>query len=139
MKPITAAQNRKVFALCKQLNMSGDDRRHLIKSVTNKGSLRDLTIDEAGAVIERLEAILDPKGFEKALSSGAAMTEKQRLKIIRIQIDLKMSSNYLQNFIDKQLKKPRALAALTAAEARIVITGLEKMRQWQTQKSMIAA
>lgn len=49
------AQNRKaIFAMCRELHISDDDRHALIYGVTGKKSTKELTDDEAKAVIGEL-------------------------------------------------------------------------------------
>lgn len=62
MRKITQAQHRKLHALARELGMDNDLLHEYIFMLTEKGSLKDLSVGEAGRVIDGMEG---RKKYEK--------------------------------------------------------------------------
>lgn len=63
VREVTDAQRSKLFAAARELGLDNDELHALVKDVTGKTSVRQLTMDEAGHVIDAL--------VQRGASSGA--------------------------------------------------------------------
>lgn len=85
---MTNSQRKAIFGMCKQLEISEDDRRALIYSVTGKESTKELTDRETEDVLKELRARSEskivppekrnPKAYKPA-EAGMMTTEQQSL------------------------------------------------------------
>jgi|GEM_PF-1972175 hypothetical protein len=149
---MSPAKRRHIFALCRELNLTDDQRKIIQYSVTGKESITEMNDREADNVIKKLISekkklpnrpgagrkmtpaeSLKPGHHKNHLPSGdnviVLMTPDQYAKIKALSIHLTgtFSDVAMNRFTQRQYRKP--LRRLTAGEALNLI---------ETQKKMLA-
>ncbi|XKM14276.1 regulatory protein GemA [Orbaceae bacterium ac157xtp] len=106
-----------------QLNLDDDTYRHLLHTVTQKSSTKDMTICELEKVVESLKS----KGFKVSSSKKSGKitaTEPVHRKIRSLWLEL----------ADREVVKNRSEKAINAYVKRI--TGIETMNSLNTAQAM---
>ncbi len=128
-QPITAKQITIIWSIAKKmLQMDRDTLYAVILRMFEKESMKTLTSSEAELLIRELRR-------NAAGLSYDALTEPQYRKIMGMAAEFGWSGQRLREFIEKEVNVSEA-KWLDVQQARVVITGLEKVRAWQDKKAI---
>ena len=125
-EPITKKQITIIWSIAKKmLQMDRDTLYSVILRMFEKESMKTLTSAEAELLIHELKR-------NAAGLSYDALTEPQYRKIMGMAAEFGWSALRLREFLEKEVRVSEA-KWLDVQQARVVITGLEKIRAWREQ------
>lgn len=127
IKNITVQQKKIIWSIArKSLNMDDSTLYACIMEMFSAERMSALTAAQADLLIQELR--------RKEYNLGDRLTPLQYRGILRRSEDLGWPRKQLYEFIKKETGID-ALEWLTVGQARIVITGLEKIKKWRTQRT----
>jgi hypothetical protein len=129
VEAISKKQITVIWAIAKKsLQMDRDMLYSVIHRMFDKESMKELNAAEAELLIRELKR-------NAAGLSVDALTEPQYRKIMGMAAEFGWTAHGLRQFIEKEVGVGD-VKWLDVQQARIVITGLEKIRSWQHEKEV---
>lgn len=127
-KNITATQKKIIWSIARKgLKLDDSTLYACIMQMFSVERMSALTAPQADLLIRELR-------LKECNLSGERLTAPQYRGIVRRGEELGWTRNQLYDFI-KQETGTDALEWLTVAQARFVITGLEKVKKWRTART----
>ena len=123
-EPIDTRQKRVVWSIAKKALQIGDEELYaIIFRMFEKEHMSDLLRSEAELLISELQRLDAGLAFD-------ALSVSQYRKIMGMAAEFGWSANALSKYLEKEVgvSNPRWLGV---RQARIAITGLEKIRAWR--------
>jgi len=129
-KPVTVQQKKKIYAVAREIGIDNDLLHSQVEAKFKKQHISDLTLNQAGALIDYLEGLKGDKNRHVQLPTGRLLpliTDKQLYKINQLARQLGWDNpKRLQGFCKKYagVDKPEWL---TKEQAWRVIEGLKSL------------